>query len=195
MKNNLIWIIEDDQQYRDTITTAVHHFFKDAEVQEFATERDAEQAINFCREGKKSVPSLVISDVMLPYAFPEEGTEVIPEDWTDDSFRSAGVRLWKRFRGSNAEGFDQAEWVYHTVLQPKTMDFENNHDSRTKYLGKDRELKELGELLAPLFNDIDKLWDSDDEKETEYIRSNKMLHEMLLDSIKHPLKACFSSLD
>lgn len=195
MNSNLIWVIEDDQMYRDTLVAAVRHVRPDAEIREFSTEHDAEEAIQACMKTGGSVPGLVISDVMLPYAFAEEGKKVVPDEWDEDRFREAGIRLWHRFREAGTADFKRTGWVYHTVLQPTTMGFDQNKDERTVYLGKDKKLKNLGDLVGWIFDDIDGKWDATEEEETELIINEPKFRTSLLESMKLPLRECHANLE
>jgi hypothetical protein len=190
-----LWLIEDDRIYRDVLCQGLNASLKGVKIESFATESQAiEQMKNV--EAGAAAPDLVIADVMIPYLFPGEGE--VPEEIAalgDDSFRAGGVRLWKRARSSESSALRSVPWVYHSVLRPKSMKFDDNSDKNTGFVSKDQEFKTLVETIRTDFGDIDLRWDETDETESNLLGGSPKMRERLLAAMRLPLEQCLATLE
>src|SRR5262249_39742882 len=149
-------------------------------------------------ERKLNPPDLVICDVMLPYDFPRpDASDPSPEikKLGQDAFRRAGVRLWQRFRSSRAEALHHVPWIYHSVLQRKSMGYEDNHDAKTYYVGKDQSFEDLLCIPKNIFAEIDANWEEPDEVESRRLQDSLRMKQRLLIAFNTPLTECFDALE
>lgn len=130
---SLALLIEDDPQQSETIKEVVESRYRNLEVKWIETESDFYNYLESLTEDEK-LPSVVICDVMLPWAFPAPGSPHQPMEVTKGTFRKAGLRCWKKFR--QQEAASSIPWIHFTVLDKKTIDFNNNSDSKTGYAEK-----------------------------------------------------------
>jgi CheY-like chemotaxis protein len=191
----VVWLVEDDRIYRDVLMQGLQSCKKGLKVDTFPTESLAYKAVeNLEKDGEKALaPDLVICDVMLPYAFPNDDV-IVPTEIAkqgEDAFRRAGVRLWKRFRKSSSSDLKKVPWIYHTVLKGTTQDLLDNKDTSTFYVGKDESFDEL----LQIFQELDTTWPDSDESESRYLQKSPTLKQRLFDAFKIPLKECFASLE
>ena len=187
---DLIILIEDDPQQSASIMGAIKRRYRNTEVQLFETENA------FCRRlpeivGGEPVPRMIISDVMLPWEFPEPDAPSPPEEVTGGTFRKAGLRCWERFR--KRHDLKSIPWIYFTVLDAKTIEFDTYSDDRTGYTQKSGSIEPLLERMEEYLH-LDDKWTQTDEQVTQSLASSPKMRKILLDGLNTPLADCASSL-
>jgi CheY-like chemotaxis protein len=107
------WVVEDDHLDAEAIRQGLEVHFKRAEVVVMRTERDFCQAIESQSERR---PDLIIIDVMLPWAFPEEEMteEDIPRQVLEEGFYTAGLRCANRLKANGR--LAQVPYLLYTGL-------------------------------------------------------------------------------
>ncbi|MCX6724068.1 MAG: hypothetical protein NT155_02735 [Candidatus Staskawiczbacteria bacterium] len=177
-----IILIEDDPQQALAIMSAVNRRFTDFAVRLVETESEFYEFIaRLPAQGEK--PIMVISDVMLPWAFGETPIPK-PQGVEEGGFRMAGTRCWKKFR--QREDLRQIPWIYFTVLDDQTIEFAQNHDEKTGYVQK-------GKSIEPLLMEIED-WLETDESATEALASSTTMRKALEAGLATSLSDCSPEL-
>lgn len=176
-------MIEDDPQQSASIKAAIESHYRNVEVELLETESE------FCNHVAKmpvgeTRPHIVICDVMLPWAFPDPNAPEAPPEVVAGTFRNAGLRCWRRFR--QREDLRSVPWIYFTVLDEKTIEFENHHDDRTGYVQKSGSIE-------PLLEEMEE-WSETDEQVLQSLTFSPKMREILLDGLNTPLAECATSL-
>ncbi len=139
MKDRII-LIEDDPHQSASIKAAVESHYRNVEVEVLETESEfCERVAGMTLNGPK--PSMIICDIMLPWAFPEAGAPKAPPDVGEGTFCKAGVRCWERLR--KREDLRSVPWIFFTVLDERTIEFEKHRDDKTAYVQKSGSMEPL----------------------------------------------------
>jgi|GEM_PF-1714981 len=118
MKYERVLLLEDDPLQGDTI----FHFLVQnlgAQVELLRTESRFHRYLDEIRIGDRSVPDIIISDIMMPWAWPGENTDIpVPDSVREGTYRRAGVRCRQLFRDCCSPPFGTASvpWIYFSVL-------------------------------------------------------------------------------
>ncbi|MCX6878529.1 MAG: hypothetical protein NTW21_32650 [Verrucomicrobia bacterium] len=148
---DVILLLEDDPQQSAIIMAAVERQCPNAEVELLETESDFYARIDrITPDGSR--PLMVISDVMMPWAFPDPAAPAPPRAVVEGTFRNAGFRCWEQFR--QRDDMRCVPWIYFTVLEDKTIECVKYTDERTGYVHK-------GNSIEPLLQKIDEFLKQD----------------------------------
>jgi CheY-like chemotaxis protein len=193
-----IWVVEDDRIYRDVLCEGLEQAMPGVTIRKFPNESQVYAAVEELESKENEKPDMIIADVMMPYKFPGENTPDPSEEIKkegEDAFRTAGIRLWQRVRDSEDSQLQKIPWIYHTVLRPKTMKFEENKDENTFYIGKDQPFADLANISDVIFQQLDSRWDGSDEEETVYLSRSPKMRKRLLGAMALPIQQCFPVLE
>jgi CheY-like chemotaxis protein len=183
---DIILLVEDDPQQSASIKAAVERHWRNADVELLETESDFySRATAIAVAGAK--PRMVICDVMIPWAFPDPDAPKAPPEVQEGTFRKGGLRCWKRFR--QIEEFRQVPWIYFTVLDEKTIGFEEHSDERTGYVQKAGSIEPLLEEIDEYLH-MDDQWEESDEQVTKKLTASPKMRKILLDGLNIPLADC-----
>jgi len=181
----IVLLIENDAKQAKTIRKALEKAFPEIEI---ITLIDEESAITHFGTLTEE-PYFVASDVMLPWfdSSRSESTISPPADYPRESgFRLTGTRLWKEFR----KKFPEVIWVYFTILDPSTINLNENTDLYTGYVQKDGPvdpfIREIRELLS-LKNSPEET----DEEISARLWNDPSISEKLLKGIATPIEECW----
>ncbi len=187
----IVLLIEDDPKQTKTIVDALKKVFPD--VEDILTLTDEDSALICIRELKKG-PYFVVSGVMMPWFNSETRRRQFfttpPYGFSNDSWRSAGTRLWKEFR----KMFPTVPWIYFTILDAKTIDFDANTDLYTGYVQKEGPLNPLIEEIRELLS-IDDPLEGTDEEISERLWTDPEMRAKLLAGLATPLEECWRMPD
>jgi CheY-like chemotaxis protein len=188
---DIIFLIEDDPQQSASIKAAIERRYRNAEVELLETESEFCNRIAELPAGGGRRPRIVVSDVMLPWAFPTSNTPEVPTEVVEGTFRKAGLRCWNRFR--QREDLRQIPWIYFTVLDEKTIEFEKHSDEQTGYAQKSNQIDPLLDEMEEYFH-LDGNWTETDDQVTEKIITSPKMRRILLNGLNTPLSDCVTSL-
>ena len=139
-------LVEDDPEQANSIKACIMRHLVDVDVEVIEDESDFCEWLARLAPGDPATPVLIVSCIMMPWD--SERLTDPPEASKD--FRWAGLRCWKRFR--ERADLKNIPWIYFTVLDELTMQFEKNHDMFTGYAQKsgsiDPLLLEIDSILA-----------------------------------------------
>ncbi len=138
-------VIEDDLQQAETISRALRRRYPEAQTELIETENDFYHRFDRLTPEERKL-TLIISDVMLPWAYPAQDTAHALGRGASVTFRVAGVRCWQRSRSQG----NMVPWVYFTVLDEASVDFDSHRDAATRYVQKSSSIKPLFDAIAEL---------------------------------------------
>lgn len=188
MKSNWILLLEDDPEQARSIKGAIERRFSNVQVVAEETESEFYQRLHSLATGH-DLPLAVIADVMVPWAYPDPDAPVPPDDVRVGTFRKAGLRCWARFR-SHAS-LKEVPWVYFTVLDDETIEFDAHSDARTRYVQKSGSIQPLLEELEEF---KDPHWSETEDQVTEKLARSPTMRRILLAGMQTPLKDCATTL-
>lgn len=186
MKHEHILMIEDDPIHGDSILEFLAKKIGGHDkVKWLYTESEFRSHVNEIKAGKQPVPDLVISDVMLPWCFAEEGRKGdVPKEVIEQTYRRAGTRCHSYFRETQ-RGFSHIPWVYFTILDEEAIEYQFNSDSRTSHVKKEDGLPALWQRIE----EFDKPeWDEREEEVTDRLLGNAKTKSQLLEALKEDWK-------
>jgi DNA-binding NarL/FixJ family response regulator len=189
MKERIL-LIEDDPQQSSSIKAAIERRYRDLEVEVLETESEFCDRLAVLRV-QDPKPRMVICDVMLPWSFPDPDAPIAPADVQEGTFRKAGLRCWRRFR--RHKHLESVPWIYFTVLDERTIEYEAHSDNRTGYAQKSSSIKPLLEEMEEYLH-VDDDWTETDEQVTQRLLSSPKMRNILLDGLSAPISDCATSL-
>jgi hypothetical protein len=184
-------LIEDDPQQSQSIIAAVERHCEGAGVKVELVETEADfysRVSGMRREGTR--PCMVVSDMMLPWAHPKPDAPKPPPEVVEGTFHKAGSRCWSEFR--KWEDLRAIPWIYFTVLDGKTIEFERYSDDQTHYARKGSSIEPLLEKVEERL--LDAVWEESDEQVTQSLTAPPRMRGILLAGLKAPLEDCTASL-
>lgn len=187
---DLFILIEDDPQQSATITTAIEGRYRNALVELLETESEFCERVDKMALGEAR-PRMIISDVMLPWAFPEPNAPAVPHEVEQGTFREAGLRCWERFR--KRPDLKTVPWIYFTVLDETTIDYEAHSDERTGYVQKAGSIEPLLQEIEEYLH-LEDNWTETDEQVTQSLTASPKMRKILLEGLNTPLADCATSL-
>jgi hypothetical protein len=191
-KNKTVWVIEDDQTYRQTLVKGLKARFEDANIVEFPTERAVYLEIDKVKGKSASPPDVALVDVALPYSFPgEESPPAEIQDLGRKAGLSAGTRLFEAVRASGIPSLQILPWIYHTALRRETIDFDRHSDANTSFTSKNETFAELVSKIGG----IDEVWAESEEQETAMLLGATRMRNRLLGALAVPLDECFATIE
>lgn len=185
MQTDII-LIEDDPEQSEGIRRSIMEHRPDTKVIVLETESDLYARINAIPVDSPH-PSLVVSDVMFPWASPDPDAPVAPAEVIKGTFRNAGTRGWARFR--SRKDLRSVPWIYFTVLDVKTIDFKGHSDARTVYVHKGGSIRPLLEQIDN-FLLLDQRWDESDEQVTQRLSESPAMRGILVNALTMSLDDC-----
>ncbi len=152
-----ILIVEDDPQQSESIRDAIRRCYRGAVVEILETEYEFRRRMDrIPKEGPK--PRMVICDVMLPWAYPDPDAPSAPPDVQEGTFRMAGVRCYDCFR--RREDLKEIPWIYFTVLDKETIEYEKHSDERASFVQKSSSIN----VLLDEMRQMDEKWTETEAK-------------------------------
>lgn len=142
---HIIWYLEDDPAQQGSTRMTLERKFRGIKVRQFSTEYEFREAVE---QLDGLIPSLVISDVMVPWADPCEAIPDPPPDVQNGTSKRAGVRCHSYFRAKPL--LIEVPWIYFTVLDANAIGFQWQETTPTEYVHK-------GNTLTPLVLAVGKL--------------------------------------
>jgi len=184
-----ILLIDDDPIQTETISAAIQGVHPGATVTTLETESDFYDYLEKNKAQPAWIPSLVVCDVMLPWAFPspDAASKKAPDDVVKGTYRKAGVRCWSKLR--QEKQLKEVPWIYFTVLEAETIGFDQNRDSHTRHVRKEGNLevfkRTIGEFLS-----LDSGWNETSGEVTRQFLASTKMRQILTDGLSTPLSEC-----
>lgn len=139
MKPKNILLLEDDPLAGETIQACLKQMGGPKSfVHWLYTEMDFVDHVRKIKAGTAELPDVIVSDVMLPWAFAGEFDEVPPEVRAG-TFRRAGIRCHDLFRkefGLPENNEKGPVWIYFTILDASLVGFDRDSDPRAMHVPK-----------------------------------------------------------
>ena len=173
-------LVEDDLLQANSIKVCIMRHLVDVEVEVIEDESDFCEWLARLAPGDSSAPVLIVSCMMMPW----DSERLTDPPEVSKDFRFAGSRCWKRFR--ERADLKHIPWIYNTVLDELTMQFEKNCDIFTGYAQKSRS-------IDPLLSEIDSLLAFVREVAADPAFGLKM-QEILRKGMGTPLEECQTQL-
>lgn len=142
--HDLLLVIEDDPIQSETILSVLRQAFPCYEVVLAETESDFRAYVASLAHSHRIVA--VVSDVMMPWCHPSDKSPTPPREVLMGTYRQAGTRCFDWFR----KRLQKTPWVYFTVLDESTIDFERHSDKQTRYVQKSGSISSLIEAVRGL---------------------------------------------
>ena len=137
-----ILLLENNPHHSNTIESSVLAMYQGLEIELITNEEGFMDRISAMTLDGVCPWAFVISGVLLPWS------EKIGSRQGAD-FRGAGIRCWKNFRLCLSHNIP---WIYYTILDDRTMCFDENSDELTFYIQKAGSIQPLlgliGDVLA-----------------------------------------------
>ncbi len=133
-------VVEDDHLQAGPLSEHLAAAFDPATVETVATEEDFRAALRL--RFRESVPSLIVMDVMLRWAFPRPGMSAPPPDVVSGGYYRAGLRCARLMYADDL--LRSVPVVLYTILEVSDL-LRGGQDlpPNTTYIGKTSELDVL----------------------------------------------------
>jgi CheY-like chemotaxis protein len=181
-----VLILEDDPTQRKSIERKVAAKWRGVSISHAETESDFREVVNRIATEDLPLPDLVLSDMMVPWAFPSPTPRPVPEDMKTETYHQAGMRCWKFYRDKiDHDLVAKTPWVYFSILPEQVLPGARC-DSWTWYVRKDQGV----DGLSAKIDEIDADWTESPEAETQDLLSVQQMKSKLLKGIGTPWNQC-----
>ena len=207
-----LWLVEDKHDQQKEIARIVKNYFarlgRKLEFCCFADEWSFRMKVEQLRDVKLAAeewPSVVISDVMLPFVSEDEATaqwvlslkikdpELLESLLKDkDAYKRAGTRNWDFLRRQEKDMHRQrlTPFIYYTICEEGDFPLTGHKDRRTSLINKSAATAELcGAIASYLAEDVGLVteWPEGGGVESRRLRLQGPMHSKLRKGLKTPL--------
>jgi hypothetical protein len=184
MKYQRVLMLEDDPLQGTTIFRFLMERLA-THVDRLVTESDFHRYLNEIKRGRQAMPDLVISDMMMPWAWPGENKDIpVPEVVRKETFRRAGFRCLGLMQDLCRQSVRRASipWVFFSVLSREDVEtpVAAEGDVLPMFITKEEGLERLFETIASLESTE---WTETDKQVSDGLMGNEATRNNLLTAL------------